>query len=113
PHIKSGRLRGLAVTTAGPSALFPELPTVAAAALPGFESVTILGVFAPGSTPQPIISRLYQEIVRVLNTPEIKKRFLSEGLETVGGTPEQLTAAVRADTARIAKVIKENHIRLE
>ena len=113
PYIKSGRLKGLAVTSAQPSALFPEIPTVAAAGLPGYESVTILGIFAPGGTPAAIINRLNQEIVRVLSMAEVKKRFLNEGLETVGSSPEQLAAAVKADTARIAKVIKDNRIRID
>ena len=67
PHIKSGRLRALAVTSAQPSALAPGLPTVAASGLPGYESVSMMGMFAPAKTPATIINRLNQEIVRVLN----------------------------------------------
>ena len=111
-HVKSGRLRALAVTSAEPSPLAPGLPTVASAAgLPGYESISIYGVFAPIKTPDPIVRQLNQAIVAVLNQPEIRERFLNVGTETVGSTPEQFAAAIRADTARMAKVIKDAGIR--
>ena len=74
PHIKSGRLRGLALTSAEPSALFPGMPTVAAS-LPGYEAVSITAIFAPAKTPATIISRLHQEIVRVLNQADVREKF--------------------------------------
>jgi tripartite-type tricarboxylate transporter receptor subunit TctC len=112
PHVKSGRLRALAVTSAKPTPLAPGLPTVAEA-LPGYESVSYLAIFAPVGTPAPIITRLNQEIVRVLNRPEVKDKFLAAGIETVGSTPEALAALVKAETARMGKVIKAAGIRAD
>jgi tripartite-type tricarboxylate transporter receptor subunit TctC len=111
PHIKSGRVRAIAVTSAEPSILAPGLPTVAASGLPGYESISIYGVYAPAGTPQAIIRQLNLAIVTVLNTPEMRERFLNVGMETVGSTPEQLAAAMKADEARLRKVINEAGIR--
>lgn len=106
PYVKSGRLRALAITSAQPSPLMPGLPTVAASGLPGYEAESLYGIFAPAATPAPTIDRLNQEIVRFLDAAETKKRFLNAGLETVGSSPEQLLAAVKADMAKWGKVIK-------
>src|SRR5262249_52440491 len=84
PHLKSGRLRALAVTSARPSPLAPGLPTVASAGLPGYESISIYGVFAPAGTPPAIVKRLNREIVRVLARPDVREKFLASGVETVG-----------------------------
>ena len=107
PYIKGGRLRALAVTSAEPSALVPDLPTVAAAGLPGYESVAMTGMFAPAKTPDAIVRRLNQEINVVLKKPEIRERFLSQGTEAMGGTPEQFTAVMKAEIARMNRVIKD------
>ena len=106
PFIKSGRLRAIAVTSAEPSPLFPDLPTVSASGLPGYESVSIYGMFAPAGVPAAIVSRLNQEIVRVIRSPDIKEKFFSAGVEGVGSSPQELTAAMKAETARLAKNIK-------
>jgi len=112
PHVRSGRLRALAVTSAKPTPLAPGLPTVAAAAgLPGYESISIYGVFAPAKTPEAIIRQLNQSIVAVLNQPDVREKFLNVGVETVGSTPEQFAAVIKADMARMSKVIKEAGIR--
>ena len=112
PHVKVGRLRALAVTSARPTALAPGLPTVAAS-LPGYESVSYLAIFAPAGTPAPVISRLNQEIVRVLNRPDVKEKFFSAGIETVGSSPEALAALVKAEVGRMGKVIKAAGIRAD
>ena len=112
PHIKLGKLRGLAVTSAQPSALFPALPTVAASGLSGYETVGMTGLFAPAKTPATIIDRLNQEIVRALNKPEVKERFLNAGLEIVGNSPEQFAATMKADMAKMGKVIKDAGIKV-
>jgi tripartite-type tricarboxylate transporter receptor subunit TctC len=111
PHVKSGRLRGIAVTSAEPSILAPGLPTVASAGLPGYESISIYGVFAPARTPAVVIRKLNEAIAAALGTPEVRERFLNVGVETVGSTPEQFAAAIRADTARLSKVIREAGIK--
>ena len=113
PHIKSGRVRALAVTSAEPSILAPGLPTVAASGLPGYESISIYGVLAPVGTPEAIIRQLNHAIVAVLDAPETRKRFFNVGMETVGSTPAQYAAAITADTARLRKVIKAAGIRVE
>ena len=113
PHVRSGRLRALAVTSAQPSALAPGLPTVAASGLPGYESISIYGVFAPARTPAAIIARLNQEMVRIVNKPEVREKFLNSGVETVGSSTEEYVAAIKADIARMGKLIKDAGIRAE
>lgn len=113
PQVKSGKLRGLAVTSPLPSALFPGLPTVAASGLPGFESGTIAGMFAPAKTASSVISRLNQEIVRALSQPDLKERLFTAGAEAVGSTPEQLSATVLSEMTRFGKIIRDAGIRDE
>ena len=113
PHVKSGKLRTLAVTSAEPSALAPGLPTVAASGLPGYEATGMTGIFAPTKTPGAIVSRLNQEIVRFLNRAEVKERFLSAGAEVVASSPEQFSATIKFDIAKWGKVIKDAGIKTE
>jgi tripartite-type tricarboxylate transporter receptor subunit TctC len=113
PHVSSGRVRAIAVTSAEPSVLAPGLPTIAASGLPGYESISIYGVFVPAGTPEPIVRQLNLAIVSVLNTPEVRERFLNVGMEVVGSTPEQFAVAMKADEARLRKVISEAGIRAD
>jgi tripartite-type tricarboxylate transporter receptor subunit TctC len=112
PHVKSGRLRALGVTNAEPSALFPGLPAVRAT-LPGYEASSMTGMFASAHTPMALITRLNQEVVRVLNRADVKEKFFSAGVETVGSSPEELAAAMKSDMTRLGKVIKDAGIRDE
>jgi tripartite-type tricarboxylate transporter receptor subunit TctC len=112
PHIKSGKLTALAISSAKPSPLLPGLPTIAeAGALPGYDAVTATGVLAPVRTPDAIINRFNREIVRVLTAPEVKERFASLGVEVVGGSPQFLAAKIDEQMASMGKVIKEAGIR--
>ena len=111
-HIKSGRVRLLAVASAQPSAFLPGVPTVAAAGLPGYEFSTVVALFAPAATPETLITRLNQEIARVLNRPEIRQRFMNEGLEAASGPPQQLADTIRVESARFAKLIKDAGLRV-
>ena len=113
PHVKSGRLAAVAVTSTQPSALFPGLPTVAASGLPGYESVQMNGMFAPAKTPAALIDRLNREIVRFLNQPEAKERFLNLSVEPVGSSPQEFTATMKSEMTRLGKVIKDAGIRDE
>jgi len=113
PHIKSGRLRALGVTSAAPSALFPHLPTIAASGLPGYDAVSIYGVFAPAKTSEAIVTRLNQEIVKALNQADLKQRLLAAGVEAVGSSAEQLLAAVKSEMSKFGKIIKEQGIRAD
>ena len=112
PHIKAGKLRALAVTSARSSPLFPGLPAVAAV-LPGYESAQMNVVFAPAKTPEAIVNRLNHEIVRFLKTPEAQERFFNSGTEIVASSPAELAAAMKADVARWGKVIKDAGIKAE
>ena len=113
PHIRSGRLRALAVTSAQPSPLLPGVPTVSASGVPGYESATIQGLFAPAKTPPALIARIHQEAARVLQLREVKEIFFGLASESVGNTPEQFTAVIKADMARLGKLIKEAGIRAD
>jgi tripartite-type tricarboxylate transporter receptor subunit TctC len=112
-HLKSTRLRALAVTSAQPSPLVPGLPTVASAGLPGYESMQIYGVFAPSGVPAPVLKLLNEGIVRVLGRAEVKEKFLASGVETVGSTPEELAATMKSEIVRIRKVIQDAGIRVD
>ena len=105
--VKSGRLKALGVTSAKPSVLFPGLPTVASSGLPGYEAVSTYGMLAAARTPAAIITRLNQEIVKILAQSDIREKFLASGLETIGGTPEEFRAVIATDMASMGKVIKE------
>ena len=111
PHIKSGRLRGLAVASPQPSLLAPDLPTLESAGVRGVVSEAYHALFAPAGTPPAIVSRLNQEAGRYLQSAEAKDVFLKAGIETSPGTPDELTATMRAGLARVDKVLKAAGIR--
>ncbi len=113
PHVKSGRLRALAVTSAQPSALAPGLPTITASGVPGYEAITMYGLYAPAKTSAAIIERLNRDAARFLQTPDIKDRLFGAGVETVGSSPQGFAADIKADVARLSKVIKDANIRAE
>jgi tripartite-type tricarboxylate transporter receptor subunit TctC len=113
PHVKAGRLRARAVTSAQPTAVAPGLPTIAASGLPGYESVGMYGVFAPAKTPAVVIDRLNQEIRRVLAKGDVKERFFNVGSDVVGNSPSEFAAMRKADIARVGKVVREAGIREE
>ena len=106
-HIKSGKLRGLGVTTLQPSSLVPGMPTVAATGLPGYESVSLDFIYAPAKTPTAIITRLNQEIVRILNQPDVMERHFNLAKEVVSSSPEKAAALVKSEIAKWGKVIKD------
>jgi tripartite-type tricarboxylate transporter receptor subunit TctC len=110
-HIKSGKLRALAVCTAEPSALAPGLPTVAAAAnLPGYASAATTALFVPAGTAPAIIKRLHEEVSGALARPDVKERLFNQQLEIVGGTPQEAAAFIQSDIATTARIIKETGI---
>ncbi len=113
PQIKAGRVKALAVTGPTRSPAFPDLPTVAEAALPGYESAAVFGMLAPAKTPAAIVNRLNQDTGRVLATPEVREKLLAGGIEVAGGSPEQFAAAIKSEMATMGKVIKDAGIRAE
>ena len=110
PHVRAGRVKALAVTSAAPSAVFPGLPAIAAT-LPGYESLAIYGLFAPAGTPPAIIVRLNTVIAQFLARADIQERFAAAGMEAAASTPGQLSASVQTEVARIGKVIRAAGIR--
>ena len=112
PHVKTGRVRALGVTTAQPSKLLPDLPTVAAT-VPGYEAITTYSIFAPAKTPAAIVTRLNQEIARTLSKSDVKQILLDAGVEPVGSSPSELAVAVKSELQRFGKVVKDAGIRME
>jgi tripartite-type tricarboxylate transporter receptor subunit TctC len=113
PFVKAGKLRPLAITSAQPSPLAPNLPTVAASGLPGYESGASYAVFVPVKSPAAAINRLNHEIVRALNRADVKEKFFNTGVRTVGSSPEELAATVKSEMIRLGKVIKDVGLRPE
>ena len=109
PHIKSGRLRALGVTTAQSSQQLPDVPPLKSL-YPEFESASVHGMFAVASTPQAIINRMHQEVARAVRDPQVKEAMINMGIEPVGGTPEQMTAFMRVEMRTSGKLIKEKGI---
>jgi tripartite-type tricarboxylate transporter receptor subunit TctC len=108
PHVKSGRLRGLAVTSAKRTPAAPEFPTVAESGLPGYEAVSWYGVLAPAGTPRDILMRLNMEIVRALKLPEVRQLMLAQGAEPVSESPEQFAALIKSDIAKWGDVVRKS-----
>ena len=113
PHIKAGKLRGLAVTGSRRLASMPNLPTIAESGLPGYEASSWYGVLAPAGTPREIVARLNAELVKALAQLEVRTSLLAEGAEPIGGSPEQFAAHIRSEMERLGKLIREAKIRLE
>jgi len=112
-QIDAGRLRALAVTTARRFSLLPDLPTIAEAGYPGFEALAWNGVMVPARTPKPIIARLNAGINAILTEPEVVQKMNAQGFHLVGGTPEDFTALIRAETDRWGPLIRRTGIRLD
>jgi tripartite-type tricarboxylate transporter receptor subunit TctC len=113
PHIKSGKLRPLAVATAKRSAALPDVPTIAESALPGFEVTTWFGALAPAKTPNEIVVKLNAEIVKILAMPDVRKRLLEAGAEPVGNSPGEMAAQIKRETEGFAKIVKQAKITAE
>ena len=113
PHVKSGRLRGIAVTTLQRSPAIPELPTMDQAGLRGYRVDQTYGVVAPGRTPAPIVAKLNAEIVNILKSPNIGQRMSAEGAMLVGNTPQEYLEYLKAELQKWTRVVKEVGIRLD
>jgi len=112
-HVRAGKMKALGVSTAKRSALAPEVPSLNEAGVPGYDLSVWFGVLAPAGTPREIVQRLNTEIVRILQSAEVKERFLKQGVDVQTSTPEQFDAFVRSEVARWAKVIKDAGIRAD
>ena len=113
PHVRSGQLRALAVSSARRIAVAPELPTVAESGLPGFEANTWHGVVLPAGAQAEVVAKLNREIVAILHLRDVVERLESQGAEPLGSTPEEFAAYIRSETAKWAKVVRESGAKAE
>jgi len=110
PHVKSGKLKALGVSSAQRSPAVPDVPTVAESGVPGFEYVLWYSIFVPAKTPRPIIDKISRDVTTILAQPEVKQRLVVVGADPRSSTPEELGRFMREDTERIRKVIKAGNI---
>ncbi len=113
PMVNAGRLRALAVSGAQRSPALPEVPTMAEAGLPGFDATAWYSIVVPAGTPKPIIARLNTELVKILKSPDIRARLISEGADVETSTPEELAAFVRSEIPKWAKAIKDSGTKID
>ena len=112
-HVRSGKLRPLAVTTAKRSPELPDVPTIAEAGVPGYEATSWFGMFAPAATPAPIVAKLNAAIARVLAQPATRKKIEEQGAEVYSETPEQFAAFIKQESVKWGKVVKESGASLD
>lgn len=113
PHIESGRLNALGISSLKRSDVVPTLPTIDESGLKGFDSWNYFGIFAPANTPKPIVDRANAEMNRILGDPAIKERFQTLGFEMTGGTPQDFAAVIASESAKWSKVIKDANVKPE
>jgi tripartite-type tricarboxylate transporter receptor subunit TctC len=113
PVVQSGRLRALAVSGAKRSTRLPNIPTIAESGVPGFEEVSGHMIMVPTATPKEIVARLHQEMIKALQSPEVKSRLEGEGADIIGNTPEQAAAIIRSDLEKWADVIRRTGIKAD
>jgi len=111
PHVASGRLRAIAVTSAKPDPKLPGAEPIASQGVPGFEAYTWWGVFGPGRMAPALSRRIYEELAKAVKAPAVREKLTAQGMEVRGGSPEELDALQRQEIARWAKVIKDNNIK--
>ena len=112
-HVRGGKLRALAVTTAKRSPALPDVPTIAEAGVPGYEATSWFGLLAPAGTPAPIVAKLNAAILKALADPEVKKKLAEQGAESHGEKPEEFAAFIKSETAKWGKVVKESGASLD
>lgn len=113
PQVKAGKIRALAISTSKRSSAMPDLPTIAEAGVPGYDSGAWFGLLAPTGTPKAVVTQLSNETARILKLPDMSKRISELGAEPVGSTPEQFTALIKSEIAKWAKVIKDANVELQ
>lgn len=113
PHVRSGRLRALAVTTAKRTTVAPDLPTVSENGLPGYESVAWYGLVATAGLPPSVLAKLSAEVIKATRSSDMWDTLVKQGTEPVGSTPREFSAFIKAETVKYAKVIKDAGVKLE
>lgn len=113
PHVNAGKLKAIAVTSAKRANAAPNVPTLAESGVPGYEATSWNGIFAPAKTPRAIINKVHAEVVKALQSPDVREKLLAMGSDPVGSTPEEFHAYIKQEFARWGKVIRDNNIRAE
>jgi tripartite-type tricarboxylate transporter receptor subunit TctC len=111
PHIRSGRIRPIAIGSAERSASMPDLPTVGESGVPGYAFTSWFGIFAPGGTPRALVDRLNGEIVRIVRLPDIRERLLAMGVEPIGSAPDELGRHLAGEIKQWSDIVQRRHIR--
>jgi tripartite-type tricarboxylate transporter receptor subunit TctC len=111
PHIRSGRIRPIAIGSAERSASMPDLPTVGESGVPGYAFTSWFGIFAPGGTPRALVDRLNGELVRIVRLPDIRERLLAMGVEPIGSTPDELGRHLAGEIKQWSDIVQRRHIR--
>ncbi|MCY1556371.1 hypothetical protein D9M68_931110 [compost metagenome] len=112
-HIKGGKLRALAVTTAKRSSVLPDVPTLEEAGLKGFDIGTWFGVLAPAATPKEVVSKLNAEMVKIIKSPDFAQRMHAIGADPIGDTPGEMATRIRAETGKFARLVKEGNVTVD
>ena len=113
PHVRSGKLRAIAITTAKRSPELPDVPTIAEAGVPGYEAMSWFGLLAPAATPAPVLAKLSGALAKVLANPEVKKKIVDQGGEPVNETPAQFAAFIQSESVKWGKVVKSSGASLD
>ena len=113
PHVRSGRIRAIALTSLKRSVLLPDVPTIAESGFPGFEIVGWYGLLAPAGTPREVVVKLYKEVSGILKLPDVRDRLSRDGADPVGTTPEELAAYIKAEMIKYAKVVKQSGAKMD
>ena len=113
PHLKSGRIKGIAVTTAKRSALLPDLPTISESGLPGYEVTNWYGVMMPAGVTKDVLSKIHGDLVKILKMPDVHQRFQAEGGDTTSNTPEQFAAFIKTEIAKWGKAVRESGAKVD
>lgn len=112
-HVRSGKLRALGLTSDRRSPSVPDILTISESGLPGFDQSAWHGLFAPAGTPEPIVAKISKEVVRILKSPDIEKRFATQGVDVIASSPEDFAAFIRKDVVKYEKLIKSANIHVE
>jgi tripartite-type tricarboxylate transporter receptor subunit TctC len=113
PQVKAGRLRALGMSSAKRASFAPDIPTVAESGVPGYEVAVWFGLVAPAGTPREIVQKLNAEVLRILAMPDVRERFVSQGVEPVGSTPEQFGEHIKSQMAKWGKVVRDAGVKAE
>jgi tripartite-type tricarboxylate transporter receptor subunit TctC len=113
PHVRTGKLRALGVTSLKRSDAIPEVPTISEAALPGYEAVTWWGILAPARTPREIVDKIHGDTVKALQMPDTLDKLAREGVNPAGTTPEQFATMIQVEMVKMGKIVKAANMKID